>query len=290
MNDSLSDKFNKMDVFSRYYTVFFFVPNPIKRIRTFQGIHDYFYFFEKASAKIRYMQDAIDAIRHDEDFHTICQNIKKAFVGYMTQYEEKTLKKQRKVLNDDGMHLRYLTTIASRKAFYNGEEISWLRYLVQLFMKDKPDVLNNFLSRFAKLEEVREIKDIDQYGKDVDKLKVQLEDFKSFSERYRGCGPDDAMAEFLAENVPMADQKYQELLMAFANLKEDCETACEELNLPKQIPVSEVYLNKKSPYEEAKAKVEGLQSELKKAKEAFADMTDEESAYKANQHPVHRNE
>jgi len=54
--------------------------------------------------------------------------------------------------------------------------------------------------------------------------------------------------------------------------------ACSELSLQPTIPISEIYMDKKSPYEEAKGKIETLKKELEKAEKAFKDMPEEENS------------
>merc|ERR1719361_2376880 len=85
------------------------------------------------------------------------------------------------------------------------------------------------------------------------------------------------MSRLMTENIPRGREKINQLLMAHAKLEEDCQMTCTEFALPKTIPVSEIYMNKKSPQEEAKSRVKTLTEELKKAKDALSNIGDEKS-------------
>merc|ERR1712062_411932 len=160
MSDSMSDKFQKLDLPSKFYASIWFVPNPRKRIEIFNELQNFFFFYEKSIAKIRRVQKAVDIIRLNEEFHTICNNVKTAFVQYVQEYESDKWKNASKTVNQDGMELRYFKSIVARTAHVNGEDISWLQYIVRVIKEKEPQIISQFLKEFMAVSDVRDVKEM----------------------------------------------------------------------------------------------------------------------------------
>merc|ERR1719354_1427865 len=165
------------------------------------------------------------------------------------------------------MELRYFKSIVARTVHFNGQDISWLQYIVRVIKKKEPQIISQFLKEFMAVSDIREVKEIDQYKKSIKTLKESVEKFVEFKTSYVCCHEKDEMGAFLVENVSQAEEKIGRLDEEFAKLQSDCEKACTEFNMDKKIDRSEVYQGEKSPLAEAQAKIKSASKALEEAKE-----------------------